>query len=366
MIKNIFLGTFLLGSVASNVLAEPSVPERFALKTPRASQSILMGIYQNEQSQFSVGEHGIILDRQGNGVWTQHDVPVNITLTAISQSPTGDMFAVGHQGVILKKAASGQWQKVFDGYELITKKQANLKQQILEFKEQMALVTDEDELDELTMQLEDMEFAQEDLEGEIESGPTSPLLDVLALDGNRIYALGAYNTLLLSEDGGNEWRLVSHRLENPNNFHLNNMVKSGNTLFIFGEAGIGYRSLDNGQTFETLYMPYEGTFFGGEVYGDFVVAYGLKGNVVFSSNGGDSWQHEQINAKTTLLGSTLDSQGNAWLVGHAGSIVKLSVSDFSFTDFKHPSGDIFTDAVFQGKALTLVGQNGAIQWQANQ
>lgn len=364
MINKLLIGTLLVPTMLSTALAESSSSVQFALKTPTASKSILLAIHQNQNNLISVGEHGIILNRSADNAWIQDDVPTNITLTSITELVNGTLIAVGHEGTILRKLAGEQWTIVFDGYQLITLKQERLKDSIEALKNVIDNETDEDEIDELSMQLEDLEYAQEDFEGEIESGPTSPLLDVKAIDENRIIAVGAYNSLLLSEDSGDNWTLINDRIDNQDNFHLNNIVKSDNTLFIFGEAGVVYRSKDNGQTFELLYLPYEGTFFGGEVHGDFVVAYGLKGNLALSNDGGESWEHVQIDTKTTLLGSALDKKGNAWLVGHAGVVVKVSAKDFSMQNFKHPSGDIFTDVVVNNKDLTLVGQNGAVQWQA--
>ncbi len=380
MIKRILLSTLVVPTALSTAIAQTSLPNEYALQTPFADSSILLSIHQQNNIITSVGEHGIIIEQDANikhsdqidsaenkksqdSAWRQLKVPTNNTLTGITELNDGTLLAVGHEGLIIRKPVNGEWQHVFDGYQLITLKQTSLDKQIAQLQTQLTLITDEDELDEMSMMLEDLEFAKEDFASEIDSGPTSPLLDIKAIDENTVIAVGAYNSLLISEDKGMTWDLISSRIDNPQNFHLNNIVQHQETIFLFGEAGVVYRSKDNGKTFETMYLPYEGTFFGGEVVDDFVVAYGLKGNIAISNDGGDSWEHQQINSTSTLLGSTLDSEGNVWIVGHAGVVVQVSKQQHAIKDFKHPSGDIFTDVIINQDLMTLVGQNGAVQWR---
>lgn len=375
MIKNIFTLTMLLIALlnpifASQVFAKSTQHQQPSLQTALADKSILLAIHQTATDYIAVGEHGIILNTspQNNSLqqtWQQQNVPVNVTLTAITQLDDGTLLAVGQEGIILQKPPAQEWQVVFSGYQLIDLKKQSTEKQITALEKLIDNTPDEDERDEFLMQLEDLMFAIDDLDTEVDSGPTSPLLDIIALDNGRALAVGAYNSLLLTEDAGKSWKLVNDRLTNPDGFHLNNIVKSKQAIFIFGEAGSAYRSLDNGETFEQLSVPYAGTLFGGEIFNNsnFVIAYGLKGNIIVSRDNGASWLHQQTESSATLLGSTIDNNGDAWLVGHAGTIVKVSANDFSMQSFKHPSGDIFSDLATNQGLITLVGQHGAIVWQ---
>ncbi|WNC74242.1 YCF48-related protein [Thalassotalea psychrophila] len=364
------MGMMLIPALASSALAteKPTnhqVDYHAAIQTPLASKSLLLAILKNQNSVIAAGEHGLVIDSSlAKHEWSQQSFPVNQTITAISKFSDEKLIAVGHEGLILAKTTDNDWQVVFNGYQLIAAKKLNIESNIVHLQKQIQEESNEDAIDELTMQLEELEFALEDLDAEIDSGPTSPLLDVVTFGDKKAFAVGAYNALLLTEDGASSWTLVNDRVVNPENFHFNSIKKSKDSIFIFGEAGGIYRSLDNGVSFEKLMVPYEGTFFGGEVFNNFIVAYGLKGNMVFSVDNGDSWQHLQIDNQSTLLGSTLDVDGSVWLVGHAGSIVKVSAEDASYKSVKHPSGDIFSDVIINKNILTLVGQNGVVVWQA--
>ncbi len=71
-----------------------------------------------------------------------------------------------------------------------------------------------------------------------------PLMDVWFLDQNRGWAVGAFGTLLTTDDGGQHWVGQPALVDNPDEFHLNSITGDGaNRVFIAGEGGLMYRSL---------------------------------------------------------------------------------------------------------------------------
>lgn len=109
-----------------------------------------------------------------------------------------------------------------------------------------------------------------------------PLLDVWCGAGGAAIAVGAYSTLLVSTDGGATWSerpfapspapvakgsaAAAHPAsaigEAGGGYHLNRIVgASASRLYIAGEAGHLYRSDDAGVHWQELASPYAGSFF---------------------------------------------------------------------------------------------------------
>jgi len=336
-----------------------------AIKTAFADNSLLLNLVNTSTGKLAFGEHGLIVEIDNEHKWQQHSVPINKTLTASTSFSDGTLLAVGHEGTILRKKMGLNWQVAYTGHQLLTLKKQMFERNIIQLKQHIASTTDEDIIDELSFRLEDVEYSLNELAAEFITGAVNPFLAIKAIDDNKALVLGAYGTMLFTKDQGNTWLLIDGVLDNPERFHLNSVVSDSNeSVFIFGEAGIAFRSLDLGKNWQKLNLPYEGSLFGSEVSrdGKFVVAYGLKGNILISTDGGENWRHIKTTSGSSLLGSDLDQQENAWLVGHAGSVVKINKNDLSLTTFKHPTGDIFADIIVENNDITLVGQNGVVHW----
>src|SRR5690606_13888501 len=85
-------------------------------------------------------------------------------------------------------------------------------------------------------------------------------LDVLALDAQRVIAVGAYGLFAITADGGRTW---TRRKIDADDYHLNRITRGpSGTLYLAGEHGTLLRSADNGQTWTPIPAPYEGSFYG--------------------------------------------------------------------------------------------------------
>ncbi|HEU4778459.1 MAG TPA: YCF48-related protein, partial [Steroidobacteraceae bacterium] len=73
-----------------------------------ASRCVLLGLAKAGQRLVACGERGIIVysDNAG-GSWRQAQVPVSVTLTAVSFPQASQGWAVGHGGVVLHSADGG-------------------------------------------------------------------------------------------------------------------------------------------------------------------------------------------------------------------------------------------------------------------
>jgi len=343
-----------------------------AKKSALASKSVLMAMTPNNNAILAVGERGHIINWKSQSDWQQQQSPVSVSITHIRVLSNGSKIAVGHDGVILKSAPeSNTWRKVFTGAELTKLKIAQVKEQYKALQLVITNTQDEDELEELTYQLEDLAFAIEDNQLELISGPNKPLLSVTSTANDTLFATGAYGSFLTSNDLGETWSLISQRLDNPDNFHLNSVITNpDDQLYIVGENGMGFHSDNQGETWSSMALPYSGSLFGiiaNPTNPAQLVAFGLQGNLMVSLDGGAHWQHKKLPTSASLLGGTFSKQGKAYLVGHGGLIVDLLPEDLSTLAInKHPSGAALSSVLVQENSLVLAGQFGILTWLLKQ
>lgn len=225
-----------------------------------------------------------------------------------------------------------------------------MNEQIIEVAERIVEQT-RDKLDALQAQEEPDEYALEDaeymleeaefmLEGAMDdtaAGPVRPLLDVWFRNEQEGFAIGSYGMLLHTDDGGQDWKLVSDRMNNVGAFHLNQIVAAPDgKLFIAGESGFVYRSSDGGQTWDSLEPGYEGSFYGivvapGESGAYELLAHGLRGNLFGSSDSGETWEQLDSGTRVTLTAGTLLRDGTVLLGSQGGSILARPPGDASFS-----------------------------------
>ncbi len=353
-----------------------------AKESALANKSVLMAMTPNNDVILVVGERGHIINWQNDDNWQQQQSPVSVAITDVTILSDGSKIAVGHDGVILKvDSNSTTWRKVFTGKEITQFKILQLKKQYQSLEQVILKTQDEDELEELTYQLDDLAFAIEDNQLELKSGPNKPLLSVARTSNDTLFATGAYGILLNSNDKGETWQLVSNQLDNPDSFHLNAVIAtSDDQLYIVGENGTGFYSTDIGQTWSVMTLPYSGSLFGilaspintRSSSSDHInstknktqlVAFGLQGNIMVSLDGGEHWQHKKLPSSTSLLGGNFSKQGNAYLVGHGGVIVSFDPESLAtLTIKKHPSGAALSSILVKENSLILAGQFGISQW----
>ncbi|MBN6772837.1 hypothetical protein JRG42_19750 [Pseudomonas granadensis] len=305
------------------IAAEAPADVVYATESAKAAKSLILDVVHAGTRLVAVGDRGHILysDDQGK-TWTQAKVPTRQLLTAVYFVDDQHGWAVGHDAQILASADGGlTWTKQF-----------------------------------------------EDLKRE------SPLLDVWFKDANSGFAVGAYGTLLGTTDGGKDWQDVSDRLDNEDQFHLNAIaaVKDAG-LFIVGESGSMFRSADDGQTWEKLEGPYEGSLFGviGTAQAQTLLAYGLRGNLYRSTDFGSNWEQVELKAARGALefglsGGTLLADGSIVIVGNGGSVISSSDNGETFSVFNRPDRISLSSVAAAGDGnLILSGQGGVHLTQPN-
>ena len=378
------LGSFFIVAQANSSSDLLTLP---ATNSALATKSVLMAMTPNNDNILVVGERGHIINWQNDNNWQQQQSPVSVAITDVTILSDGSKIAVGHDGVILKvDSNSTTWRKVFTGKEITQFKITQLKQDYQSLEKTILNTQDEDELEELTYQLDDLTFAIEDNQVALKSGSNKPLLSVTSTSNDILFATGAYGILLKSNDKGETWQLVSNQVENPDSYHLNSVITTADDqLYIVGENGTGFHSTDLGQTWSVMTLPYSGSLFGilaspvktessstGNPSIDNIhstknktqlVAFGLQGNIMVSLDSGGQWQHKKLLSNTSLLGGSFSKQGKVFLVGHGGVIVSFKPENLAaLTVKKHPSGAALSSVLVKDNSLILAGQFGISQW----
>jgi photosystem II stability/assembly factor-like uncharacterized protein len=361
------LHTFAILLVTLLSARSPLASVEYAPIQPLAVKSLLLDITLAGDRLVTAGERGHILYSDNNGdSWTQASVPTTQMLTAVCFIDKDRGWSVGHDGLILVSDDGGSnWRIQRDG--IAAQAQANLSareqayQRIGELEAALDIADDEQKAG-LSLQLEDAIMDLEDADLALEEEVfTSPLMDVWFQDAQRGWATGAFGTLLATEDGGRTWRDESKRLQNLDEFHLNAVTGDGEgRVFVAGEGGVMYRSLDNGSTWEALPPFYEGSWFG-LVYtatADALLVFGLRGNLYRSTDFGENWDIVANDSHATIAGGSADSRGRIALAGAVGTVLQSRDGGVTFEHSTLADRLSLSSALYRGERLILVGQGG--------
>lgn len=304
---------------APKALAKP----RPAEMVPLATRAMMLDLANTGSHLLAVGEHGIIVVSNNGRNWAQVQTPVRSALTAISFSSDKDGWVVGHDATILHTADGGKtWE-------------------LQNFKPELE----------------------------------KPYLDVLALDANTAFAVGAYGLLSKTSDGGKTWSNVDAPAIRAGELHFNCITKLGDgNLLIVGEQGTMGLSSDAGATWKKMVAPYEGSFFGAVPLGaKGALIYGLRGNVYASQDvAGGKWAKVDPGTVSTYFGGNVLPNGDLVIVGLNGDIKTVNPTTNAVNTFKvthmvvdangTEKNDVVTSTLTAvipfGDGLVMVGEQG--------
>lgn len=331
----LILSASLLFPVAAPAAGESSqVSEalaRQAIKVSDPKNSFLVAVDKAGERIVLAGERGLILfsDDQGRN-WTQALVPVSVTLTSVRFADAQYGMATGHGGVVLGTVDGGEhWSLLLDG-----RRAAQLALEQAQASGDTAAIKDAELL--------------------VAEGPDKPFLDLLVQDRLNALVVGAYGLVFRTSDGGRNWEPLMGRLDNPGLRHFYSIRQRGEQVLLVGEQGLANISSDNGNSFARLAVPYEGSFFTGEILpsGELVAA-GLKGNVWRSNDGGQSWIPVDTVVNASITDSEVLPDGTLLLSTQAGVFVAMKDNALLPTETKLPSPVNAFVSAGQGQLLVL-------------
>ena len=314
------------------------MPATGALSRQTMSRLLLTDSARIGNRVVAVGDRGYIVFSDSNGdSWKRAETPPNVPLlNAVFFSDPKNGWAVGHDAVILKSTNEGEkWAQSFS--------------------------------------------APED---------QKPLMDILFIDANTGFAVGAYGSFYETGDAGKTW--TSRKLlETPKapppivkkakaasaadqetggkdaeeDRHFNAIVKLGEKrLIIVGEAGMLLKSDDAGKSWTKITSPYKGSFFGAvQAQDGSVLIYGLRGKIFRSTDAAlKDWKLVENKSVASIMGSTRLPDGTVVLSGLAGTVLTSRDNGATFTPL--PSGlskGYAAPLLGAPNALLLVGEAGA-------
>lgn len=296
-------------SNTGKMVGVPDLLERPAFKVDKPEKCVLLGIAKAGERLVAVGERGIIVFSDDSGEsWHQSKVPTSVTLTAVT-FPVKDIgWAIGHAGTVLTTTDAGEtWTRQLDG--------DTAAQIAYEDAQAYAARTGPD--DPLA------ERYLSDAKLLIDDGPDKPFLDIHFNNEKEGIIVGAYGLIFHTGDGGNTWASWMTRVDNPDAFHYYTLQQSQNNIYLAGEQGTCFRSLDAGRTFQKIDTGYQGSYFTSTIMGEGVlVIAGLKGNAYCSVDHGTSFTQLKTPVPVSILASLTTTSGGVVLVNQAGQILE--------------------------------------------
>ena len=258
-------------------IARGDDPE-YSVEARLAARSLLLDAAAADGSLVAVGERGhILVSDDGGAQWKQMKVPTRATLTAVHFQDAKHGWAVGHDSVILRTVDGGHtWERVH-----------------------------------------------------WDPDAENPFMEVWFADPDHGFAIGAYGSFFETSDGGASW---TSRWISEDDFHLHHLARaSDGRLYIAAEAGLIYRSDDDGATWVELTSPYGGSFFGSlPLDGDSLLVFGLRGHLFRSDDAGETWTEIETGTFALLTDGIRLTDGTVVISGLGGVLLVSTDGGMSF------------------------------------
>lgn len=317
-----------------------------AMQAPQAKSAVLLDLARAGARLVAVGERGIVLLSDDNGVsWRQAQVPVSVSLTAVQFVDAHTGWAVGHAGVVLVSHDAGEhWVTQLDGLRAAQLELADARRQLPLANDQEAAAARVQTAERL-----------------VDEGADKPFLAVHFVDAQRGLIVGAYGLALRTLDGGTTWQSLMGNIDNPMGAHLSAIAQQGEHWFLAGEQGYLARSDDAGKSFAPLQSPYAGSFFTLQMRDDGVLLVaGLKGNAFVSSDLGDSFKPAPVSMPVSFSDAIRTDDGQLLLVNQSGALFRTnSQPGAMLKPFGKPLGKPVSSVIQAADgSLTLAGFTG--------
>lgn len=269
-----------------------------ARRSPLAARRPLAAVAAAGDRLVAVGQRGHVLTSgDGGRSWDQAAVPVSADLTAVRFVSPERGWAVGHDGVVLATLDGGRsWALQLDGRRLAA---------LLEAERPPAGGAEAARLAVLRAQ-----------------GAGLALLDVwFAEDGRSGFAVGAFDLVVHTQDGGARWVPWVGRTDNPRGLHLHALARAGGEVYAVGEQGLVLRLDAAARRFRAVPSPWAGSLFGVVGRGGEAVAFGLRGRAFRGREGGARWEPLETGVEAALTAGTVMPDGRIVLGTQAGDLL---------------------------------------------
>jgi photosystem II stability/assembly factor-like uncharacterized protein len=341
---------------ADSVAKLPAALGRPALKVARPELANLLAIARIGNRLVAAGERGLIIYSDDSGQhWTQAQVPVSVSLTALRFASQRDGWAVGNMGIVLHSTDGGaNWQRVFDGRQA-----AALAEQAAQ-QAWDAVKPDPNNAD------HPLNLLLADARRLVDEGADKPFLDLrLRADGS-LLVVGAYGLAYTTGDRGKTWQAQMKDLPNPNGATYYGIAERQQEQYLFGEQGVLLRAATPDAAFAAQTSPASGSLFGGlATRQGTLMLFGLRGKVYRSAQPGVPWTEVQTPVDAALITGLQLADDTVLLLGSAGQIVASKDQGQSFTNLPLKTRFPFTGAaVAPDGTLIVTGTRGLLRLPA--
>lgn len=336
-----FLGSmlFVLGASASPFRDPLVIP---ATMSARLEASRLTAVAVANDRAIAVGPDGhILVSRDSGKAWQQVAVPVSSDLVAVRFLNKDKVWAVGHDGMVLHSGDGGRtWTKQLDGIQA-----AKL------MRDYYASRKSEESPDAVKLTADVERFVQE--------GADKPFFDVLFLNENEGFVVGAFNISFRTRDGGKTWEPLFDRTENPGGFHLYGLVTVSDTVYLVGEQGLIRRWDPEAERFVVVDSPYVGSFFGAIGNDSLLVLFGMRGNAFASRNGGATWTPLKTDTTAGITSGAVLPDDRIVMTTYAGALLVSDDAMKEFTRVQTADPMAYAGVATTGEGgIVLVGKSG--------
>lgn len=326
-VLNKYLAVILTLFVALGCYAESEFVQSPAMGSSLASKSLLTDSTQVDGRVIAVGAYGNIVFSTDGVTWQQGNVPTRRLLTSVEFVNEKEGWAAGHDTLILHTSDGGrnweiQYQDAWTGGDI-----------------------------------------------------PKPILDILFTDSLNGFAVGAFGLVLGTKDGGKTWSTIDTSalfdvlsdlgLEPEPNLYSIKALDDG--YLLVGELGTILHFNPAGETVEETWRviesPYEGSFFGVDVFsGEELIVYGLRGHLFHSADQGETWSEIDTGTIANINAIAKLPDGNFIAVGDAGTILLLGLQngEGAVEKIPYPGFDHLMSVHPRGNSeLLLLGTKGA-------
>jgi photosystem II stability/assembly factor-like uncharacterized protein len=276
-------GAATTATAAAAIPAEPVVAP--ARRVAHSAQAALLASARAGQRVVAVGDRGVVMlsDDQGRSFRQAREVPVDVALTSVSFIDDRLGWAVGHWGIVLATRDGGETWAV---------------------------------------QRKDVQTDR-------------PLFAVHFFDAQHGVAVGLWSLVLTTRDGGATWHSVTLAPpEGANKADLNLLglfADERGRLYAAAEKGMVLRSDDRGASWAYAATGYKGSLWtGAALPGGVLLAGGLRGSLYRSADEGRSWVRVDTGSKSSIT-AIAGQQSTVMAVGLDGLVLRSSDAGASFS-----------------------------------
>ncbi len=326
-----------------DLLDTPTQPSEFAQK------GIVSGIARQGERLIAVGPRGLILvSVDAAATWKQVPTPTSTDLVSVKFTDAMSAWAVGHDAVALRTTDGGAtWTKVLDGRSVLTLLRATY-------------ATRAKAGDAVAVAMS-AEVERSVAQSATPDALPSPFLDVWFANANEGYLVGAFGLILRTTDGGKQWAPWIERLDNERRFHLYAVTGDDTHRYIAGEQGLLLRLDATTNRFVKVETPYNGTYFGLELHGQRLVAFGLRGNAYAQTGSSAAWNKIETGVDDNLVAAVEMADQQLVLVSQAGHMLAVSADLRTSTAVKTSVTGEVLGAVSNGSHRILLAQMGGVK-----